>query len=72
LLGVGNQEAVLFGEHVHASARGEIAGVLRPTVEHDDKRHWSATIAGGYVQVVTAPPGCFAVREVTDLTAAGR
>ncbi len=38
LCGIGAEEGLLLGEHVHVDAGGEIVGVLSTTVEHDDQR----------------------------------
>jgi hypothetical protein len=52
LLGIGDDEAALLGEPVHARADGEIVGVLRAAVEHDDQRKRAAFGAAWNIDLV--------------------
>ena len=50
--GIGDDEAALLGEPVHARADGEIVGVLRAAVEHDDQRKRAAFGAAWNIDLV--------------------
>ena len=54
LLGVRDQESVALGQLVHAGAGGEVIGVLRTPVQHDDQRGGLTGVPGRHVQLVGA------------------
>src|SRR6201993_2323859 len=67
LLWVGDEENVLLGELVHASAGREVSAVLLTPVKHDHKWNGFAGIARRHVDVVAACPGGVGIGEVANL-----
>ena len=58
---VGDQAAMLLGQHVHPRAGGEVVGRLGAAVQHDHQRQCLPVIGAGHVELVGAAAGLVAV-----------
>ena len=58
---IGNQAAMLLGQHVHPRAGGEVVGRLGAAVQHDHQRQSLPVIGAGHVELVGAAAGMVAV-----------
>src|SRR5947207_462807 len=66
LLRIGNDEAYLVGELVHARAGGEIVRILLAAMKHDDERARLPVAARGNVGLVAARAGTIAIARAHE------
>src|SRR3712207_6768705 len=66
LRGIGYEEDVFLGEHVHLGPGGDVVGILGTAVEHHDQGHFLSYVATWDVQLVRTGSGLIGVRALDE------
>ena len=69
LLGIGDEEALLFGQLVHPRAGGEILGRLGAAMQHHHQGKRLSAIGAGDVEPVGAPAGRIGIASLFEASA---